>query len=71
MAENLTLDNGAQEKICPRCGGTFFCGAQAGTTCWCAVSPRLTFIDPSLPDCLCPTCLNAALLAQGQAPTSE
>lgn len=45
---------------CPRCGRTFECGMQAGTTrCWCADLPPLDPVPGE--SCLCPACLRAAL----------
>ena len=72
MSVDMTLDNIHERKTCPRCGATFTCGAAAGeSSCWCGVLPRLTFVDPAIPDCLCPDCLEAALQAQRSSPASE
>ena len=71
MVDDLMADNTAGRKACPRCGAEFVCGSVAGdSSCWCGVLPRLTFVDPAIPGCLCPACLKAALAAQGQDPAS-
>jgi hypothetical protein len=69
MVDDLMRNNAGGDKRCPRCGAVFSCGAATGGTCWCGVLPRLTFVDPAVPDCLCPDCLKAALAAErsGQA----
>ncbi|GAB1393714.1 hypothetical protein MASR1M60_18780 [Rhodocyclaceae bacterium] len=44
-------------RTCPQCGAHFVCGTEAGEKhCWCAALPHIT-IDPQLPGCLCPACL--------------
>ncbi|HTY03708.1 MAG TPA: cysteine-rich CWC family protein [Rhodocyclaceae bacterium] len=69
MTSDLTHDKKPRSKTCPRCGRAFECGAESGSSCWCGVLPRLTSIDPAVPDCLCPECLRSALNHQRPAPT--
>lgn len=50
-------DSRCGERTCPQCGVRFVCGAEAGAkACWCAAFPAVD-IDPALPGCLCPVCL--------------
>ncbi|MDO9243097.1 MAG: cysteine-rich CWC family protein [Rhodocyclaceae bacterium] len=61
-------DGIAEERICPRCRARFVCGMAAGhEKCWCADLPPLS-IDPAVPGCFCPDCLQAlSALQPGQA----
>jgi hypothetical protein len=55
------------EKVCLRCGASFACGmdAEAATlACWCQDLPPL--VSRSDGDCVCPSCLRAAI-AEEQA----
>jgi hypothetical protein len=51
--------------VCARCGMAFVCGSGGGNgRCWCAdESTRLPMPAPGAADCLCPSCLRAALRA--------
>jgi uncharacterized protein len=55
---------------CARCGAAFDCGSggrEGG--CWCGDETyRLPMPEAASEDCLCPTCLRAAALAQAGRP---
>ena len=59
----LTLEPGHRATTCPRCGGPFACGVNAGraTPCFCAsyaLGPeRLAELRAKWSDCLCAGCL--------------
>ncbi len=58
---------------CSSCGVMFACRATAGPDdqpCWCATLPPLTTMHPG-GDCLCPTCLAAALADEYEAATGQ
>ena len=51
-----------REKTCLRCGASFSCGPGAGAAgkgCWCEDLPVL--VGRSDGDCMCPSCLRAAI----------
>lgn len=55
-------------NICPRCGGRFTCGMEAGAArCWCAELPRLVAVpaEDAVGGCYCPACLEALLAGLG------
>ncbi len=56
-------------STCPRCGGHFACGMQAGhAKCWCADLPHLLPPDPGTGGCYCPECLHELLALPGEQP---
>lgn len=59
---------------CPRCGGTFVCGAGAPAPCPCTAldlgAPLLAALRQSYTGCLCLGCLHE-LAAAGDAATAE
>jgi prepilin-type N-terminal cleavage/methylation domain-containing protein/prepilin-type processing-associated H-X9-DG protein len=57
-----------EQKICPRCGTRFGCGAP--NRCWCAELPALADVNAAS-DCLCPDCLGRALAAERAAAVCE
>lgn len=59
----LTLPPQAVAKICQRCQEPFTCGSGGQDGCWCMDLPRQASLDPALGDCLCASCLKAALQA--------
>ena len=51
--------NGSRQLVCARCGATFEC--RPGGDCWCAEEEFRLPLPEATEDCLCPTCLRAAL----------
>jgi hypothetical protein len=56
------LSGRAREAACPQCGSVFRCGAATGE-CWCQDLPQVMALADG--DCLCPTCLKAAVERRG------
>jgi hypothetical protein len=53
-------------KNCSRCGAGFMCGARvADGLCWCNDLPAIALSEGA--DCLCPSCLAAAVEAAAPA----
>ena len=58
-----TLARGGRATTCPRCGGTFACGVEAGrdAPCFCVSfelgAERLVALRHRWSDCLCAACL--------------
>ena len=56
-----------REKICPKCGATFSCGAEVvGERCWCNAVPPMP--PPIEKDCFCPQCLKDEVAKRTAAP---
>ena len=54
--------NQSEQKSCSSCGAGFTCGPKSPEqSCWCEGLPHVSLVAGADKDCLCPTCLDAAI----------
>jgi hypothetical protein len=62
VSTDIRLDSGLNNTRCPRCGGTFHCGADDPGPCPCTTvtldAAMLASLRERFHGCLCLTCLN-------------